>query len=134
MARPRSSALDCVVAQRLARTLCKHCKRETILTQDILANNGFNSNVDIEAYEPGGCSRCGGSGYKGRLGLYEVMSVTEEMRTLTIERASADQIADAAVRNGMRRLRDDGLEKVRQGRTSIAEVARVTGTGTASDA
>ena len=124
-----ASALDCVVAQRLARTLCKHCKRETILTQEVLANNGFSSNVDIEAYEPGGCSRCGGSGYKGRLGLYEVMSVTEEMRTLTIERASADRIADLAVRNGMRRLRDDGIEKVRQGRTSIAEVARVTGTG-----
>ena len=124
-----ASALDCVVAQRLARTLCKHCKSEVILTQDVLANNGFNSNVDIEAYEPGGCTRCGGSGYKGRLGLYEVMTVTEEMRTLTIERASADQIAEAAVRNGMRRLRDDGLEKVRQGRTSIAEVARVTGSG-----
>ena len=127
-----SSALDCVVAQRLARTLCQHCKRQVILTQDVLANNGFNSNVDIEAYEPAGCSRCGGSGYKGRLGLYEVMTVTEEMRTLTIERASADQIADAAVRNGMRRLRDDGLEKVRQGRTSIAEVARVTGSGVAT--
>ena len=127
-----SSALDCVVAQRLARTLCQHCKRQVILTQDVLANNGFNSNVDIEAYEPVGCSRCGGSGYKGRLGLYEVMTVTEEMRTLTIERASADQIAEAAVRNGMRRLRDDGLEKVRQGRTSIAEVARVTGSGVAT--
>ena len=88
--------------------------------------------MDIEAYEPGGCSRCGGSGYKGRLGLYEVMSVTEEMRTLTIERASADRIAELAVRNGMRRLRADGIEKVRQGRTSIAEVARVTGTGVSS--
>ncbi len=51
-----SSALDCVVAQRLARTLCKHCKRQVILTQDVLANNGFHSNVDIEAYEPAGCS------------------------------------------------------------------------------
>ena len=127
-----ASALDCVVAQRLARTLCKHCKKETILTREVLANNGFTSNVDIEAYEPGGCSRCGGSGYKGRIGLYEVMSVTEEMRTLTIERASADRIAELAVRNGMRRLRDDGIEKVRQGRTSIAEVARVTGTGVSS--
>ncbi len=127
-----ASALDCVVAQRLARTLCKHCKRETILTREVLADNGFSSNVDIEAYEPGGCSRCGGSGYKGRIGLYEVMTVTEEMRTATIERASADRIAEMAVRNGMRRLRDDGLEKVRQGRTSIAEVARVTGTGVAA--
>jgi type IV pilus assembly protein PilB len=126
-----ASALDCVVAQRLARTLCKHCKRETILTRDVLAANGFPASVDMEAYEPGGCSRCGGSGYKGRIGLYEVMVLTEEMRAMAIERASADQIAELAVRNGMRRLRDDGMEKVRQGRTSIAEVARVTGTGTA---
>ena len=85
--------------------------------------------ADVEAYEPVGCARCGGSGYKGRIGLYEVMTVTEEIRTLAIERASADAIAEVAVRQGMRRLRDDGLEKVRQGRTSIAEVYRVTSSG-----
>ena len=76
-----------------------------------------------------GCSRCGGSGYKGRLGLYEVMSITEEIRTLVVERAPAAKIAEVAVAQGMRRLRDDGLEKVQQGRISIAEVARIVGTG-----
>ena len=74
-----------------------------------------------------GCPRCGGSGYKGRVGLYEVMAVTEEIRELVVQRANVDRIADAAVRGGMRRLREDGLAKVLYGRTSFAEVARVTG-------
>jgi type IV pilus assembly protein PilB len=128
-----ASAIDCVVAQRLARTLCSHCKRRTILTAEVLRANGFSAITDLEAYEPVGCSRCGGSGYKGRVGLYEVMTVTDEIRRLAIERASADAIAEVAVRNGMRRLREDGLEKVKLGRTSIAEVARITGAGAAID-
>jgi type IV pilus assembly protein PilB len=123
-----ASALDCVVAQRLARTLCKHCKKRVILGADILRDHGFRVRTDIEAYEPGGCSRCGGSGYKGRIGLYEVMMLSDEIRRLAIERAPADRIAEVAMRDGMRRLREDGLDKVKQGRTSIAEVARVTGT------
>ncbi len=127
-----ASAIDCVVAQRLARMLCSHCKRETIISAEILRDNGFQAAVDIEAYEPAGCNRCGGSGYKGRVGLYEVMGLTDEIRSLAIERASADRIAEVAMRDGMRRLREDGLEKVKQGRTSIAEVARVTGTGAAN--
>jgi type IV pilus assembly protein PilB len=123
-----ASAVDCVVAQRLARTLCANCKRRTILPADVLRDHGFPSHVDIEAYEPVGCGRCGGSGYRGRIGLYEVMLVTDEIRRLAIERAPADRIAEVAMRDGMRRLREDGLEKVKQGRTSIQEVSRVTGT------
>jgi type IV pilus assembly protein PilB len=124
-----ASAIDCVVAQRLARTLCHHCKARTILSAAILRDHGFQTGYDLEAYEPVGCQRCGGSGYKGRIGLYEVMPVTEEIRTLAIERASADRVAAVATRDGMRRLRDDGLDKVRHGVTSIAEVARVTTAG-----
>jgi len=124
-----ASALDCVVAQRLARTLCHHCKARTILPASVLRDHGFATGYDLEAYEPVGCARCGGSGYKGRIGLYEVMPVTEEIRTLAIERASADRVAAVAVRSGMRRLRDDGLDKVRHGVTSIAEVSRVTSAG-----
>jgi type IV pilus assembly protein PilB len=67
-------------------------------------------------------------GYKGRLGLYEVMTVNEEIRTLVLQRAPADEIAAAAAREGMHTLRDDGFEKVKAGLTSLAEVARVTGT------
>jgi type IV pilus assembly protein PilB len=124
-----ASAIDCVVAQRLARTLCHHCKARTILSAAVLRDHGFQTGYDLEAYEPVGCQRCGGSGYKGRIGLYEVMVVTEEIRTLAIERASADRVAAVAMRNGMHRLRDDGLDKVRHGVTSIAEVARVTTAG-----
>ncbi len=126
-----ASAVDCVVAQRLARTLCKHCKRRTMLDAQVLRDHGFPARLDTEAYEAVGCTRCGNSGYKGRIGLYEVMVVTDEIRELTIAHASADAIAEAAVRAGMRRLREDGLEKVRLGRTSLTEVARVTGTGAA---
>jgi type IV pilus assembly protein PilB len=124
-----SSAVECVVAQRLARTLCKHCKRRAILTAEVLREHGFPARADVEAYEPVGCSRCGGSGYRGRIGLYEVMMLNEEIRRLVIERAPAERIAEVAMRDGMRRLRDDGLDKVKQGRISIAEVARVVGTG-----
>ena len=124
-----SSAIDCVVAQRLARTLCEQCKKPVHLSAEVLIQNGFrNVTGDVDGFEANGCGRCNGSGYKGRIGLYEVMTVTDEIRTLAIERASADRIGEVAVQNGMRRLREDGLDKVAQGKTSIAEVARVTGT------
>jgi type IV pilus assembly protein PilB len=122
-----ASALDCVVAQRLARMLCPNCKRRTIVPADVLRENGYKALVDLEAYEPVGCRRCGGSGYRGRLGLYEVMSISPEIQTMALERQPAEAIRDVAVRQGMRRLRDDGLDKVKQGRTSIAEIARVIG-------
>ena len=96
-----SSAIDCVVAQRLARTLCEHCKKPIhAQRRGRCATTASTSTDGIEAYEPGGCARCGGSGYKGRLGLYEVMIVTDEIRRLAIERASADQIGDVAERAG----------------------------------
>jgi type IV pilus assembly protein PilB len=122
-----SSAIDAVVAQRLARTLCEYCKKPVRVSAQALRESGFDTTEDIDCFEPGGCARCGHSGYKGRLGLYEVMSVTDEIRHLAIERASADKIAAVAVAQGMTRLRDDGLEKVKLGKTSIAEVSRVTG-------
>jgi type IV pilus assembly protein PilB len=122
-----ASAIECVVAQRLARTLCSHCKKRTIIPAEVLRDHGFAAQFDIEAYEPVGCNRCGAMGYRGRIGLYEVMMMSSEIRSLTLQRASADQIAVVAVREGMRRLRDDGLEKVKSGVTSMAEVARVTG-------
>ncbi len=126
-----ASAIDCVVAQRLARMLCQHCKERQIITSEQLRNNGIRSQFDMEAYGPRGCQRCSFSGYKGRIGLYEVMTVSDEIRKLALARAPGPEIADVAVRQGMRLLRDDGIEKVRNGLTSIAEVTRVTGTGAA---
>jgi type IV pilus assembly protein PilB len=118
-----SSAVDCIVAQRLVRMLCTHCKRTQKVSEAVLAEHGL---AGVEPYEPVGCSRCAGSGYRGRLGLYEVMSVSEPIRALILERASVDDMVAVAMREGMRRLRDDGLQKVREGLTSIAEVERMT--------
>jgi type IV pilus assembly protein PilB len=122
-----ASALDCVVAQRLARLLCWSCKRRTIIPAEVLRESGYRALVDLESYEPVGCRRCGGSGFRGRVGLYEVMTVSTEIQSMALERRPAEEIREVAVRQGMRRLRDDGLEKVRQGRTSVAEVLRVVG-------
>jgi type IV pilus assembly protein PilB len=122
------SAVDCVVAQRLARLLCIECKRRTTIKSEVMRANGFNVGLDLEAYEPVGCARCGGSGYKGRIGLYEVMWVSDTIRSLAVAREPSETIAHAAVHEGMMRLREDGLEKVRRGLTSIAEIARVAGT------
>jgi type IV pilus assembly protein PilB len=118
-----ASALECVVAQRLARRLCESCRRETKVPASAFDRTG----TSVLVYEPVGCSRCRGTGYRGRLGLFEVMLITEEIRSLIVQRASSAEIEEVAVAQGMRTLREDGLKKVRLGLTSLAEVARVTG-------
>ena len=118
-----SSAVDCIVAQRLVRMLCQHCKRLQKVSESVLESHGL---AGAEPYEAVGCSRCGNSGYRGRIGIYEVMSVSEPIRALILERASIDEMVTVAVGEGMRRLRDDGLHKVRDGLTSIAEIERMT--------
>ena len=105
------------------------CKKPTTVPAQVLRDNGWEVDEDLELFEPAGCRRCGGMGYKGRIGLYEVMTISEEIRRLILARAPADDIAAVAMREGMRRLRDDGLEKARAGLTTIAEVARVTADG-----
>ncbi len=124
-----ASAIDCVVAQRLVRTLCPQCKRRLILPMATLREYGYHASFDVEGYEAVGCKHCGGSGFKGRTGIYEVMTISPEIRALALERRSASEILELAVTQGMRRIRDDGLEKVKQGRTSISEVARVVNSG-----
>jgi type IV pilus assembly protein PilB len=120
-----ASAVDCVVAQRLARTLCPDCKKRVTLTMSSLAAAGFSVPADVDAYESVGCNRCNGTGYRGRLGLYSVMVMTEPLKELTVSGASQAEIARMARDDGMQTLREDGLLKVREGLTSISEVARV---------
>ena len=110
-----ASALDCVVAQRLARMLCSSCKQRTIISAKVLQENGYRARMELEAYEPKGCRRCGGSGYRGRVGLYEVMKMSPEIQSLALERSPAEAIRDVAVREGMMRLRDDGLAEGQAG-------------------
>jgi type IV pilus assembly protein PilB len=117
-----SSALDCIVAQRLVRLLCPDCKRPQELAEAVLAEHGLDG---AQPFEPVGCSRCAGTGYRGRLGIYEVMSISEPIRSLVLQRASVDEMVAVAEGEGMRRMRDDGMQKVREGLTSIAEVERI---------
>ncbi|HYP48619.1 MAG TPA: ATPase, T2SS/T4P/T4SS family [Thermoleophilaceae bacterium] len=122
------SAVACVVAQRLVRRLCD-CKDPVELTPEVLAENGFEGVDDpIAGFQPAGCVRCGQSGYRGRVGIYEVMPVTDELRRLMLAKASGDELRAQARSEGMRTLRESGLEKIRQGVSSMAEVLRVVGT------
>jgi type IV pilus assembly protein PilB len=123
-----ASAVDCVVAQRLARKLCE-CKKSASVSKQIMLDNGFDVDGDMAVCKPDGCERCNQTGYRGRLGIFEILQMTEEIRALILRRASADEVAAVAVRNGMRRLREDGLEKIRLGLTSPEEVLRVTAAG-----
>jgi type IV pilus assembly protein PilB len=123
-----ASALDCVVAQRLARKLCSRCKEAFKPTEPELLAAGFADEEvgEIEAlYRPVGCPNCGKTGFHGRVGLYEVMPVTEEIEQMAAERRASEEIRRLAVEQGMMRLRDDGLTKVRMGMTSLEEIFRV---------
>jgi type IV pilus assembly protein PilB len=122
-----ASSVRCVIAQRLARLLCTGCKKPVTLEASVLARSGFHVDHDISGYEAGGCPRCSGSGYRGRVGIYEIMPVTDEIRDLALHSASSDKIMDTARAEGMRTLREDAFEKVRHGVTSVDEVLRVLG-------
>ena len=120
-----SSAIECVVAQRLARTLCPQCKRRVVVSQGVLVEAGFRVGTDLEAYEPVGCQRCHGSGYRGRMGIYSVMVLSEGIKEMVVNLTSEAEIAKLAMAEGMLTLKQSGLEKVRSGLTSVQEVSRV---------
>jgi type IV pilus assembly protein PilB len=123
-----ASAIDAVVGQRLARKLCERCHTGYRPDENELFAAGYPDWLWPEIQElqkPVGCPACANTGFRGRIGLYEVMQMTEEVERLTVERASADAIKAVAVQQGMMTLRDDGLEKARMGLTSLEEVARV---------
>ncbi len=122
-----ASAINCVLAQRLARRLCTACREQYTPEEEALTRIGF-------PFEPGhppmlfravGCSKCNNIGYKGRMGIHEVMTMSEEIERACVEHASGDEIGRIAVEQGMRTLKDDGFEKVRSGLTSIEEIMRV---------
>ncbi|HEU4599147.1 MAG TPA: ATPase, T2SS/T4P/T4SS family, partial [Solirubrobacterales bacterium] len=121
-----ASSVDCVVAQRLARKLCSHCKRRAVIPVQALMEAGLRAAAELEAYEPTGCARCNNSGYKGRVGLYSVMKMSENIKEMTVSQAPEADIAALAREEGMCTLREDGIEKIRSGLTSLEEVLRVT--------
>src|SRR4051794_1131931 len=122
------SALDCVLAQRLARRLCSKCREEYTPERDALISARFpwEDGADLPTlFRAAGCSACSKTGYRGRLALHEVMPVTEEIERLTVERASAVEIGRVAREQGMQTLRDDGMAKVLAGVTTLEEILRV---------
>ncbi len=123
-----ASALECVVAQRLARRLCPKCAEAYEPSLEMLEQNGLPSAggkaIPI-LYRAVGCGACSGSGYKGRIALVEVLKVSDEIRRLTVERYPAEDIKKYAIAEGMRTLREDGMRKALAGVTSIEEVLRV---------
>jgi type IV pilus assembly protein PilB len=122
------SALDAVLAQRLARRLCDRCKEPYTPEPELLVSARYPWQEGLPLptlHRAVGCAACAKTGYKGRLALTEVMTVTEEIERLTVERASAAEITRVAMGQGMRPLRLDGMEKVTAGVTSLEEVIRV---------
>ncbi|CAK0768912.1 Type IV pilus assembly ATPase PilB [Gammaproteobacteria bacterium] len=122
-----ASSVNLIIAQRLARRLCKHCKEIVQIPEEELIREGFKEDElkGLEIYGPKGCDKCA-SGYKGRVGVYQVMPISEKMGWIIMEGGNAMQIAEQAEKEGISDLRRSGLKKIRQGVTSLAEINRIT--------
>jgi len=122
-----ASSVILIIAQRLARRLCNNCKRPVQLPKEALLKEGFQEDEleGLTIYEPKGCDQCV-DGYKGRVGIYQVMPISEEMGRIIMEGGTSLQLAEQAKREGIADLRTSGLRKVKQGITSLAELNRVT--------
>lgn len=125
-----ASSIEAVLAQRLVRTICPHCKTEQKVDREYLRKLGYPAAElpTAKFWHGAGCDECRGSGYTGRIGIYELLVVNEELRPLILNRSAASTIAQKAVAQGMRTLRHDGWKKVREGVTTVEEVLRVTQT------
>lgn len=123
-----ASSVISIVAQRLARTLCPKCAEPVQVPHEALIHIGFKENEigSFDVMKGRGCPYCSHTGYKGRIALFEVLTVTDEIRELILRGASAMEIRETAVALGMQTLRGSGLEKIREGRTTIEEIVRVT--------
>src|SRR5215468_10358425 len=123
-----ATSVNLIQAQRLVRRICKECKSEVRVPVEAVVDVGFapSEAKEVKAFKGAGCSACNGTGYKGRVGLYEVMEVTDDMRELILIGASGLELRKKAIEQGMLTLRLSGLEKIRQGLTTIDEVVRET--------
>ncbi len=120
-----ASSVRGVLAQRLVRRLCPHCRRSRAATREEAAWMGAD-HVGVTLYDPGACEHCAGVGFRGRTGLFELMPVTDALRPLIMQKASASALRQAAAAEGFHSLREDGRRVVAAGITTIAEVVRVT--------
>jgi len=122
------AALNCVLAQRLVRRICIHCKRPARVSDTLLEDSGLDADRyrDFTFYEGGGCIECNGTGYRGRLAIAELLNLSDNIRQLIIDRRSAAEIKRAAKAEGMRFLRESALQKVFAGETSLYDINKVT--------
>ncbi|MCU7801225.1 MAG: type IV-A pilus assembly ATPase PilB [gamma proteobacterium symbiont of Lucinoma myriamae] len=123
-----ASAVSLIIAQRLARRLCEHCKQPVDIPKEALLEEGFteeNIAQNFKVYKPVGCSSCN-AGYKGRVGIYQVMKISDQMGRIIMEGGNAIDLADQAKKEGIPDLRESGLKKVMDGITSLEEINRVT--------
>jgi type IV pilus assembly protein PilB len=123
-----ATSVNLIQAQRLIRRVCKNCKKEQSTPQEAMIEIGFSAEEasKIKTYKGQGCATCNNTGYKGRVGLYEVMEVTDEIRELILIGASALELRKKAIEDGMITLRESGLYKIRDGVTTVEEVVRET--------
>jgi type IV pilus assembly protein PilB len=123
-----ATSVNLIQAQRLVRRICKECKIEVHTPEEAMIDVGFPASevTEIKTFKGAGCSTCNNTGYKSRVGLYEVMEVTEDLRELILVGASGLELRRKAIEEGMLTLRHSGLEKIRQGMTTVEEVVRET--------
>jgi len=123
-----TATVEAILAQRLVRRICSNCKEEVIPGADVLADLEMTSDqmVGKKFYRGKGCDKCNHTGYKGRLGLYELMIMNDDLRDLVMRNASTEELRDLARRNGMITLRDSGMEGIFNGHTTAEEVIRET--------
>ncbi|MEE8637519.1 MAG: ATPase, T2SS/T4P/T4SS family [Candidatus Margulisiibacteriota bacterium] len=121
-----ASSVAAAIAQRLVRTVCSRCKVPFDPPKELLQRIGFDPNKKYTFFEGKGCRHCRGTGYRGRMGIFEILVVDDKIRELILKKASADEIRKVAVKSGMKTLREDGLLKVQEGKTTLDEVMRVT--------
>ncbi len=124
-----TAALNCIVAQRLARRICPNCKEEVKIPKEQLVAAGVSpaSAEKMKTYQGKGCDACGGSGYKGRVAIYEVLAMTPRLRELVLRHASSDEIKMMAIKEGMKTLRMSALTKVAQGQTTLEQALSNSG-------
>jgi type IV pilus assembly protein PilB len=124
-----ASSVNCILAQRLARRVCEECKEaDAEVTREALQRAGLGEQEvrDLKAYRGRGCSRCADTGYKGRIALYEVMLMNDEIKELVLQGGSTAEVKVGAIRMGMKTLRMSGINKLREGVTTVEELLRVT--------
>jgi type IV pilus assembly protein PilB len=123
-----SASTNMILAQRLCRKICNSCKEEISVPRQALVDTGFTPEEAkaLVCYQGKGCMECNDTGYRGRIALYEVLAITDDIKDAILQGAAASEIKELGRKNGMRTLRESGLQKIREGMTTIPETMRVT--------